>query len=1666
MKLLVNTILSACLAGMGLPISAFAQSSALSPRVTWDSPATIALAREGMLRHMLESEALGVLDAQGGTPGALTKTIDRLVPLLKADEQRRIVIHYDASVLTSLDFGLVASDEVLYRQLADASGLSLAEVKRRIQLIPENEASTIQRSSVRPILDANPELGELLVDALTVDVAWSKAVGRQFEAQIEEGKDLAYLLNGAMLLLADLADTAEESQLAQYFNDLLNRPQNRDSSMRILVSSTLDSDAVRRFDPQTQTVEILFSERFIRAVLRVASDRQNTRPAMLMVAQRLYHELGHDNNLGTLVQEQAEEAAVIEQDYQLINELKRHRAELYQSERALAQQMPSEFLSENYFDWLEKLPTDANQRRIAIQRFVETHYAEYSELKAMARRGFFAKLAIFSIVLMHLFAPIKQTQDSFLRGFAPAPVVAQEGQEFDERRSGDLDGSADIFDLQIMQQVWMAQQSGVKFEVGEAYLFTVMQSGGTPRNILIDDIFARFDLDDDGVFSIEDGWALTGLATDNLSALTEEMALLDIEQNTELIEDEAQLQRIYELMDPLGVDLREAELRIDHRLAGSGNLARAHSTSGAILLSPDVMQAINGDNIVDRVGAIEVLAHEYEHTRQGIEAGNRVSLRVSSMLTMFPLEDLVNNEGFIEAVFNAIHIESTVIEGPAYAAGIQAVVNYLDANNIDLTQEMNRLQAELADADAGRRAVLTDRILELRRLMQNIASQTEVDGSVSQERSAIWAMISAVSQNDPEWLGIALWKLYGNEAQQVQTYVRAVADHGFIMSVEGTDFNFRNLAAQDMRSHRDLKILLETLLGIPLTSPDVSNYALGATPYLNTSSGDLFGMSTAVTDADQNDVPDTIDLAWDFNATADEWFMVSWVSIEPMAFAGQPHRLNLNGPPGAQVEVLVNDSSLGFFHSDAGGILLPEGPFFKLQIIVPQSIEDQFDNPAQGRVVFSIAPATSELPSSQEIDGLPEALHISAGFLFESVVDGNNNRVSIDPGGQEGNPVRFDQNGYWIPLGISDDDAVSLVPSANLPLPGSGNIFGATQTYLRYTGISNPDESVAFVLGDNQMQLTVIPGEMAGLLTNIRVEITSSVEGADEEVVHVLYIQVPNDMVVAGQPFVLRFDPEIPENESILGILIRPGFTALDKKIIADLPALQNGSETAAYLDLGEVHLSVVSPDESDLLEGLEADAPVLQVTPSGEPTGVPQDLYAPEEIEMPDPVGTFEGLAVINEGMLRQALRTESVITFTSLLGGQSGVVGLVSLEDPFWDQGVYRSDFKIFDDRLSTVLPSIAQMPPIGRGLISGTGVSEIYFVDSDFRNPVNPPLATDGRVLQVNLTGTEFSMLASNIRIVLTIRPSEGPVSIQDRERLEYFYPLSLAEGETQIVRLPFEIPEGYELVEIRVQPSNTVEDARLVAALPVLDADSQEIESLKMAEMEITVTDENSIFIPKGQSLDNVHLVERGPLSAPAPGPKGYGTAIATLFAALAILGGAMFTPVGRQLRMFLSAASGAGARARARYESRMRAIMDERFADSDAERQRRIEEENTEVKERQRRMKKWPGGAVQDQETHIYLGADVESAQKLAEEGIVEAAVVMPQDNDEAVYSGAQALVAALDAAASVIEQKDPKKNPPEFAAFDEDLDALLMEPIADDPTAAAIKAMRQSASSA
>ncbi|GEM_PF-2873167 len=133
------------------------------------------------------------------------------------------------------------------------------------------------------------------------------------EAKNEISQKMAELVNAAMDALEHIV--ARNKDLKAYYKYLISKKANRAAPIiRIKVAEKLLENTARYYNAATKEIEIILNEKFINSLISA----YDTHPAVkYILAERLFHELGHSNTYLTEATERAEEKFLILRDLEL-----------------------------------------------------------------------------------------------------------------------------------------------------------------------------------------------------------------------------------------------------------------------------------------------------------------------------------------------------------------------------------------------------------------------------------------------------------------------------------------------------------------------------------------------------------------------------------------------------------------------------------------------------------------------------------------------------------------------------------------------------------------------------------------------------------------------------------------------------------------------------------------------------------------------------------------------------------------------------------------------------------------------------------------------------------------------------------------------------------------------------------------------------------------------------------------------------------------------------------------------------------------------------------------------------------------------------------------------------------------------------------------------------
>ncbi|OQX54920.1 MAG: hypothetical protein B5M53_05190, partial [Candidatus Cloacimonas sp. 4484_209] len=197
--------------------------------------------------------------------------------------------------------GLFSHDNMLRAKDSISSSLKVINKEHPIKpFAPKDMASMLNYT----------ELQDSFIDSLEVGCDLSKTKKQRFSPIGEYSAELTKLLNNSFDGLEELVK--QDKELNRYFNDRINHPDNRAPPIVVRVSSKLPTNSARYYNTTQQRVEIILNERFIKELLSAYDTHSEA--VRTILAERLFHELGHDNKIGTSDKEKEEETHLIKQD--------------------------------------------------------------------------------------------------------------------------------------------------------------------------------------------------------------------------------------------------------------------------------------------------------------------------------------------------------------------------------------------------------------------------------------------------------------------------------------------------------------------------------------------------------------------------------------------------------------------------------------------------------------------------------------------------------------------------------------------------------------------------------------------------------------------------------------------------------------------------------------------------------------------------------------------------------------------------------------------------------------------------------------------------------------------------------------------------------------------------------------------------------------------------------------------------------------------------------------------------------------------------------------------------------------------------------------------------------------------------------------------------------
>ncbi|MDD4899668.1 MAG: hypothetical protein PHG68_03645, partial [Candidatus Omnitrophica bacterium] len=219
------------------------------------------------------------------------------------------------------------------------------------------------------------------VDGLETRLDLTRENGMAFSAVGERSRELAAILNHSLDTLEDLIVTSNDAILREHLQELLSGIDNRGPPIRVRVSSALPTNSARYFNVATGNVEIIFNEGFIGALLNNYSAYPEATKVIL--AERLFHELGHSN---AALDIKNEEARLIILDQILHQQVVHSGAQSVVN--AFYQEVHPAYRSGYYFKFLDTLaqsgPKEASRQ---LSLLLERAFQQPSDLKFLPGSG-------------------------------------------------------------------------------------------------------------------------------------------------------------------------------------------------------------------------------------------------------------------------------------------------------------------------------------------------------------------------------------------------------------------------------------------------------------------------------------------------------------------------------------------------------------------------------------------------------------------------------------------------------------------------------------------------------------------------------------------------------------------------------------------------------------------------------------------------------------------------------------------------------------------------------------------------------------------------------------------------------------------------------------------------------------------------------------------------------------------------------------------------------------------------------------------------------------------------------------------------------------------------------------------------------------------------------
>ncbi|NQU73986.1 MAG: hypothetical protein HQ547_04695, partial [Candidatus Omnitrophica bacterium] len=202
------------------------------------------------------------------------------------------------------------------------------------------------------------------IDSLETTLELGNAPAEKVVPFGADSAPIAEFLNESLNALEELVKG--DDGLSGYLQAQFDKEDNRVPRVAVKISSALPLNAARYYNTDANEVEFILNERFIKTLL---NDYDTYSVVKYIMAERLFHELGHSNASITPLETAEEEAALIREDvtlHSLINQKEQAQLNIYFEERR------PEFPSGYYFRFLTTLiPRSTAEREAEILEYIK-----------------------------------------------------------------------------------------------------------------------------------------------------------------------------------------------------------------------------------------------------------------------------------------------------------------------------------------------------------------------------------------------------------------------------------------------------------------------------------------------------------------------------------------------------------------------------------------------------------------------------------------------------------------------------------------------------------------------------------------------------------------------------------------------------------------------------------------------------------------------------------------------------------------------------------------------------------------------------------------------------------------------------------------------------------------------------------------------------------------------------------------------------------------------------------------------------------------------------------------------------------------------------------------------------------------------------------------------